>query len=101
MWVEPDSTLIDELWPDAPSDPETLELLLESAYEQCLEYAPVVAPIPANFKLAQILQARAIHRSTATGSGDQMGGEGFTVTVYPMDWTVRNLLRPKRVGRVL
>lgn len=100
MWVEPsDTALIDTLWADAPADPDALTLYLTAAYGQCVEFAPALAvdaPVPANYRLAQVLQARALQRSTVAGSGDQMGGDGFTVTVFPMDWNVKNLLRPTK-----
>jgi hypothetical protein len=47
------------------------------------------------------MQARAVYNSVKAGSGDQVGPDGLTVTVYPMDWNVKNLLRPRKVGRVL
>lgn len=103
MWVPADSPLITELWPDAPSDPDVLDELLEASYEQCAAYVPgiVETPVPSRYRIAQVMQARAIQRSLVSGTGDQMGGDGYTVTVFPMDWNVRNLLRPRSIGRVL
>lgn len=88
-------------WADAPLDDQDLADLLSAAYEQCAAFAPVltaeqIASPPANYKLAQVMQARALYRSLKAGSGDTMGDDGMTVTVFPMDWTVKNLLRPKR-----
>lgn len=98
-WLTPDDPLVTELWPDAPSD-ETATVLIQSAQEQCEAYLfPQVAtvPIKGRFKVALLMQARAQHRSLVAGGGDQLGGDGFTVTVWPMDRTVKALLRPPRV----
>ncbi|MFD6094533.1 hypothetical protein ACFWGN_20670 [Oerskovia sp. NPDC060338] len=105
MWIEADDPRIDQLWADAPADEATLLLFLESAQGQCSEFAPALpsgsTEVPANYVLALILQARALQRSTVAGSGDSLGGDGFTVTVFPMDWTVKNLLRPSHGVPVL
>ncbi|MEV7972862.1 hypothetical protein [Cellulomonas sp. NPDC089187] len=83
-------------------DPEDLALHLNSAHQQCVAFLNDREPDPVldRHKLAQIMQARALYRSLAAGSGDQLGGEDG-VTVFPMDWTVKNLLRPKRARRYL
>ena len=113
-WV---NTLLDlDEWLDAPGEP-ALSRYLGAAYGQCLDFLPhlpvtdpitlvvtdepvVPAPVPAGYVLAQIMQARALYRSALVGSGDGIGADGMSVTVFPMDWTVKNLLRPRRVGRV-
>lgn len=102
-WVDTED-VIDE-WADAP-DGELLASYLDAAYEQCVEYLPPETDldpetVPARWPKAQLMQARALYRAVAAGSGDQIGADGMTVTVFPMDWTVRNLLRPRRIGRVL
>src|SRR5665647_1942450 len=111
-WVETTTDLED--WADAPLDAVVLARYLGAAYEQCLDFLPytidpvtgvetvtVPTPVPGRFVLAQIMQARALYRSALAGSGDAIGADGLSVTIFPMDWTVKNLLRPKRVGRVL
>jgi hypothetical protein len=110
-WVDPDADL-DE-WRDAPSDENTLKRYLGAAHEQCVAFLPhrrgaddvlrpvIPDPVPERFKLAQIMQARALYNGVITGPGDHQGGDGpYGVTVFPMDWSVKNLLRPKRIGRV-
>lgn len=73
--------------------------LLQAAYEQCSAFAPAievvdgVGEVPASYIKAQIMQAGALRKAPAVGSGDNTGGD-FPVTVFPMDWTVKNLLRP-------
>lgn len=109
-WV--DTETVDNDWADAPADEAVLTSYLRAAYDQCVEYLPhkrtdwgVLVPVePINterLRLAQIMQARALYNSVTAGGGDQLGPDGLRVTVFPMDWTVRNLLRPRRVGRVL
>lgn len=98
-WASPEAAR--EQWADAENmtDPE-LTGYLASAYEQCVEFAPELADgqtvIPRRLVQAQIMQARAIWRSIQAGDDNGIGPDGFSVTVYPMDWTVKNLLRPKR-----
>ena len=120
-WVETTSDLED--WADAPVDEDVLARYMGAAHEQCVDFLPhitasvtdpvtgevtdtfepvIPAPIPGRFVLAQIMQARALYRSMLAGSGDGIGADGLlSVTVFPMDWTVKNLLRPRTVGRVL
>lgn len=109
-WVDTATDLDD--WADRPDDPDTLAMYLLAAYEQCLAFLPystdletgvrtTVLPeiIPDRYVLAQVMQARALYRSALAGSGDAIGADGMQVTVFPMDWTVKNLLRPRQVGR--
>jgi len=81
-------------------DLQSLEVLLAAARAQCEAFAPRLpegAPVPETYRLAQAMQARALFRSTITGDGDQtVGADGHRVTVFPLDWTIKALLRPKR-----
>lgn len=99
-WLTAKDEKTSELWPGAFDLTESeLETYLEAARVQCEAFAPALpenTEPPANYILAQALQARAIARATIAGSGDTLGGYGDTVTVFPMDWTVKNLLRPKK-----
>ncbi|PRY70201.1 hypothetical protein B0I08_101329 [Glaciihabitans tibetensis] len=87
-------------WIDAPDPDDVLFILLESAKTQCLAFAPNLEAaaqwVPAHYKQAQLMQARALWQSTKANASDSINAEGFTVTVFPMDRTVKNLLRPKR-----
>ena len=98
-WVEdPLDPRLAVLWPGAP-DEDLLPFPLYVARLQCEAFAPALeadAQVPENYVAAQIMQARALVRAGIVGSGDQIGGYGDTVTVFPMDWQVKNLLRPKR-----
>lgn len=102
-WVDPAALAEREAWADEV-DPETLAEVLGAAYEQCVLFlnGRIPAedePVPNRLALAQKLQARALLRSSSAGSGDQTGIDGLSVTVFPMDWTVKNLLRPRRGRR--
>lgn len=96
-WVTLDQAR--QAWADAPMDDDALEQLLKAAYEECVDYAPTLAagaPIPTRYEQAQIMQARATQRALIAGGADEIGGEGFTVTVFPLDRTVRQKLRPRQ-----
>lgn len=83
-------------WRDAPLDDPALFAVLESAKDQCLAFAPATVGVPVRYRQAQLLQARALWNSGHVNSDGALGGGDLTVTVFPMDWTVKNLLRPKR-----
>lgn len=102
--VEPDDgwlslVLARQLWPDAPRDDVALFLLLETARQACVAYAPaLVAPAmpPANYLEAQLAQARSVWNLMQTApQSDLIGYEQTAVRVYPLDYNVRQLLRPK------
>ena len=88
-----------DVWPDAVEMDDTeLEGYLQSAYEQCRAFATPLADgqttIPRRVVDAQIMQARAIWRAVTAGDDNGIGPDGLTVTTFPMDRTVKNLLRP-------
>jgi hypothetical protein len=90
-----------EQWADAATmDDDELTQYLAAAYDQCAAYAPALAAgvnvVPASWVQAQITQARAIWRSIEAGDNNGLGPTDLTVTVFPMDWTVKKLLRPNR-----
>lgn len=95
-----DDDRLPDLWPafvDLTED--VVEMALTAAREDCQTFAPPLTDPdnpPASYVIAQAMQARAIARAGFVGSGDQMGGYGEGVTVYPMDWHVKQLLRPKK-----
>jgi hypothetical protein len=109
LWIDEttDGEVLSDLWPDAPAG-DTLAMVLEAAQEQCAAYAPrhqVAAveaggDVPARWKVGLVMHARAVYRSLIAGSGDQIGPDGITVTVWPMDRTVKAQFRPPRPGRV-
>lgn len=84
-------------WADAPLDDVFLYQILETAKAQCVAYAPVVTGFPPiTYVQAQLLQARAIYQSVIANQNDTSGLDGFTVRVFPLDFTIRAMLRPKR-----
>lgn len=90
---------VHDLWPGAGEDHALLVSVFAVARTQCEAFAPALpddADVPQNYVAAQVMQARALVRAGITGPGDQSGGYGETVAVFPMDWTVKNLLRPRR-----
>ena len=86
-----------EQWADAPLEDVFLYQILETAKAQCIAYAPVVVGFPPiAYVQAQLLQARAIYQSVIANQNDSSGLDGFTVRVFPLDFTIRAMLRPKR-----
>lgn len=99
-------------WIDAPLDDDQLNELLEVARDAVLAFAPAldgevvsddgylsVIPdtIPTAYRVAQLMQARNVWNSTkASPTGDFDGG-GFSLTTFPLDWQVKQLLRPRSV----
>jgi hypothetical protein len=82
-------------WRDAPEDDAQLFQFLESSKIQCLEYAPKLdGRPPVTYRQAQLLQARALWQSVVTNPDGQLDASGFQVQVYPMDRSIRALLRP-------
>lgn len=86
-------------WGDAPLDDVFLHQILETAKAQCVAYAPALllgAQVPVTYVQAQLLQSRAIYQSVIANQQDSVGVEGFQVRVFPLDFTIRAMLRPKR-----
>lgn len=96
-WLTLDRARLD--WADAPLDDVFLYRILQAAKEQCIEYAPALAAgsvVPARYVQAQAMQARALYQSVIANQNDTVGVDGFAVRVFPLDFTIRALLRPKR-----
>lgn len=87
-------------WRDLPSNPRVAYTLLQIARHDVIEYAPTLAPdarVPANYVKAQIMHARDIWNSGhADPSSGDLGEGSFALTPYPLDWMIRQLLRPAR-----
>ena len=100
-WItDPGDPRLAVLWPGAADYESTdLPFPLTVAAIQCADFAPTLdegEPVPVNWVAAQIMQTRALVRAGIVGDRDQAGLVEETVTVFPMDWTVKNLLRPKK-----
>ena len=86
-------------WADAPYDDIFLHQILDTAKAQCIAYAPAIPAgehPPIQYVQAQLMQARAIYQSVIANQNDNVGIEGFAVRVFPLDFTIRAMLRPKR-----
>jgi hypothetical protein len=86
-------------WNDAPLQDVRLFQVLELARQQVTEYAPALAvdaPIPGNYRQGQLMQARNL-LNAGTVSPDGGIGEGdFVLRPFPLDWMVKQILRPQR-----
>lgn len=90
-----------EIWPDAEhlSDVQ-LQQLLDIARHDCIEYAPALLDgdtVPESYRRAQLMQAANIMNASAVdpGTGED-GGTSYALKPFPLDWTVKQLLRPRR-----
>jgi hypothetical protein len=81
----------------APDDDAHLFRLLDAAKDQCIQFAPALnlgQRPPARYADAQLMQARNIFNSMKTDPSITNDGELFILRPYPMDKTVKLLLRP-------
>ncbi|ALJ20316.1 hypothetical protein [Microbacterium sp. No. 7] len=89
-----------DLWPDLDGiDPDVVQTLLDVAQGQVLAYAPALpdGDPPANYVLAQVRQAVNLWRASVVDAGGGIGdGESFQITPHPLDWHVKQLIRPKK-----
>jgi len=86
------------LWPQAPDEDTTLYMLLESAKAACIAFAPVLEEgevVPVSYRQAQFQQARASWLAMSATTDSRVGDDEFSITVFPLDWNVKQLLRPK------
>lgn len=98
-------------WDDAPIENEELcALILETAKEQVLEYAPALGDgetvvvdgyvttlpptIPNRWVFAQLKQAENLWNAGRVSGGGEGGAEQFTFTPRPLDKTIRAIIRP-------
>ena len=80
---------------------DSLESLLSVAKEAVIAYAPAVeeelTTIPDGYRLAQLMQARNVWNSQKVSTTDNFDGGQYGITAsYPLDWQVRQLIRPKQ-----
>ena len=90
-----------ESWIDSRAiEDAVLYDLLQIAKHQILEYAPAIeegAAIHISYKMGQKLQARNIYNAALVDSGNgDIGNETFTIRPFPLDWQVKQLVRPRR-----
>lgn len=97
MW-NIDKDFIFSLWADAADiEPNTLDVLLETANVVCTAYAPPLTGevIPSNYLVAEIMQARHVWGQLRGGNQNSYGPDGYEIQVYPLVFAARDLLRPK------
>lgn len=118
-WLKAGDPRLETWWPSSMNQAsEDVERLLESARIQCEAYAPALAEDdprlvqveevgetgeptgrihtepPANYLHAQALQARDLERAGISQPRTDEFGYGESPRLFPMDWTVKALLRP-------
>lgn len=89
---------IREEWPDAAQvEDRQLHELLWVAQSAVEAYAPTfTGRPPTDYRKAQAMQARNVWNSSAVAPSGEVGAEGFVIRPFPLDWQIRQLLRPKR-----
>jgi hypothetical protein len=102
---------VQDWWRDAPADEELLTLYLSSTVEQILAYGPesvalaIAADptaVPDSYRLAELVQVRNIWNAVKSDPASQgIGDEGFVFRPFPMDWTVKQIIRPARAKPVV
>jgi hypothetical protein len=107
-------------WRDAPQSDTVLQQLIDVAKDQVLEFDlgatwrrnPANAgtdwpggygsdtgqgDVPQGLLMAQRAQARNLwNASRVDPSNGSTGDDTFVIRPFPMDWTVKNMIRPKR-----
>jgi hypothetical protein len=101
VWVtSPDDPRLVVFWSGSVDIPEDqLLFVLSVARIQCETFAPVLAlgePVPDNYALAQIYQARDLVRAGVTDTNGEIGYDGMTVPTFPMSRVIKGALRPHR-----
>lgn len=88
-----------EDWDSAPTSDVILADLLDVARLAVLAYARPLAEdalVPTNYRKGQLMHARNIWNVDKGDAGDgSMGMDGYVVTPKPLDWNIKQLLRPK------
>jgi len=102
-------------WPGAPLDDDVLTEALTVAKGEVIRYAPdlsdpeawpdgtVGTGIPDAWRWAQVQHARNIWNASNVNPAGGYGVEGgtFTLTAFPLDWAIKQRLRPRTaLGRL-
>jgi hypothetical protein len=108
-WMTPDE--VRTRWRDAPADDAYLQEVMDVAQAQVLDYGPQVTAdliaadanaVPTNYRLAAFTQTKNIWNAVKSDPSSQgIGDEGFIIRPFPMDWTVKNMVRPLRAKPVV
>lgn len=88
-------------WADAPSDDVKLFKLLWNARNEVEAYAPTLAADrrpPINYTEGQLLHARNIwNASKVDPASGGMGDDSFIIRPFPLDWAIKQRLRPQTI----
>lgn len=117
-WLTPDEAKT--LWRDAAGmSDDVLSLYLSAAQNAVIAYAPALDPldtepldpedaespevqtVPEAYRLGQYLQARNVWNSGKASPSGDFDGSSYGLSTFPLDWQVRQLLRPKRAVPVI
>ena len=98
-----DSATVDALWRDGrDGNWDAVSLYVDAAEAAVLAYAPrnldgTPAVGSAALQVAIVMQARNLYNSAkASPSTGEFDGSGFGLTTMPLDWQIKQLLRPQR-----
>lgn len=90
-------------WLQGPVSDVRLYELLQVAKQEVLDFAPKLADdalVPLSYRQAQLDHARNIwNASKVDPSSGDMGDDSFAVRAFPLDWTIKQRLRPQHPGR--
>ncbi|QQD75100.1 hypothetical protein I8920_09485 [Curtobacterium sp. YC1] len=92
-------------WDGAPDQDGTLQRLLSVARDQVEAYAPELpdgAAIPERYRAGQLMQARNTFNASITNGDNSVDlGGGLVISPRPLDWAVKQLLRPARAKKAV
>ncbi len=98
----PDPETGELIWAEAADIPLTLLTdLLYIARDSVETFAPALpADTPAGrcpvaYRHAQLMQTRNLWNATEVDSGGGFGGDDYTIRPMPLDWIIKQILRPK------
>jgi len=87
-------------WEGGPEDDTTMHRLLVTSREQIEDYAPALsdsAPVPERYRAGQLMQARNTYNASLTNGGEPIDlGGGVVISPRPLDWAVKQLVRPAK-----
>lgn len=89
-----------EEWADAPENNRVLFAISRAAIRAILRWAPNNPNDPAtpdadSYRRAHVMHSRATWQAATGTTSDTLGDGEFAVTIYPLDWHVKNVLRGK------
>ncbi|GAA4170781.1 hypothetical protein [Gryllotalpicola koreensis] len=90
-------------WLQGPVSDVRLYELLQVAKKEVIDFAPDLpdgASVPLSYRQAQLDHARDVWNASKVdpSTGDD-GDDSFAVRAFPLDWTIKQRLRPQHPGR--